>query len=291
MTTSNPNSPSNSAQSDAAAARLAQVQVAFIGGGNMASAIIGGLARQGMPGAQIHVVDPHAEKLQELQRDFGVQTHESVHSCPAVDVVVWAVKPQIFKEAALAAPAQLQAALHVSVAAGIGSDSIAQWLRTERIVRSMPNTPALIGQGAMGLFARAAVSAEERQLVQQLLQSTGLLQWVEQEALLDAVTAISGSGPAYVFYFLEVLEKAGQEMGLSAAQAKELAIATFQGAASLAQASSDSAAQLREKVTSKGGTTHAAIQTLEAAHTREVFAKAVFAAQHRAQELGQEFGA
>lgn len=270
---------------------LSNVSIAFIGAGNMATAIIGGLHSDGVKGAQIHAVDPHAEKLAFLKDSFGVQTYANAQMLAPVDVVVWAVKPQMLKEAATAAASIFKNALHVSIAAGIGTDSIASWVQSERIVRSMPNTPSLIGQGAMGLFARSAVNTAERELVEQLLQSTGLVKWVDKEELLDAVTAISGSGPAYVFYFLEVLEKAGQEMGLTAEQAKELAIATFKGAASLAEKSSDSSAVLRQKVTSKGGTTHAAIQTLEEANVRDIFERALFAAQKRAQELNQEFGA
>lgn len=267
------------------------LQLAFIGGGNMASAIAGGLVRQGFAAGQIQVVDPSAPMRERLQAQWPqMRVMPAADALAPADVVIWAVKPQMFAQAARQAAALVRQALHVSVAAGIGSDSIARWLGTGRIVRAMPNTPALVGQGATGLYARADVSAAEKALVQNLLQPTGLLVWVEQEQQLDAVTAISGSGPAYVFYFLEAMEKAGAQMGLPAGQARQLAIATFQGAASLAAGSDESLATLRERVTSKGGTTFAALQTLAQHNVDTSFAKALLAARDRAAELGREFG-
>jgi len=205
-------------------------------------------------------------------------------------VVVWAVKPQTFAQAAQPVRAFAENALHLSVAAGIPSGSIARWLGSERVVRAMPNTPALVGQGMTGLFARAAVDAADRALVGQLLAPTGELLWVGDEAALDAVTAMSGSGPAYVFYFIEAMTEAGVEMGLPLEQAQRLAIGTFTGASALAHSATEPPSVLRERVTSKGGTTHAAITSLEGADVKAKFKAAIRAAQKRATELGEEFG-
>ena len=177
-----------------------------------------------------------------------------------------------------------------SVMAGIRSDAIAAAIGSERVVRAMPNTPALIGQGIAGLYARPAVSAEERREAERLLAPTGRTLWVDNEVDLDAVTALSGSGPAYVFYFVEAMVQAAEDMGLTAEQGKQLALATFSGAAALAQASPDSPAVLRERVTSKGGTTYAALTSLDASGVKAAFVKALKAAQRRANELGNEFG-
>lgn len=258
----------------------------------MASAILGGLRRAGLTADQFEVVEPHAATRERLAADHGVTAlpaaSDALQRCAWV---VWAVKPQIFAEAASATrPFQDAGALHLSVAAGIPSGSIAQWLGTERVVRAMPNTPALVGQGTTGLYARAAVDAAGRAQVEQLLQPTGSLLWVDAEPALDAVTALSGSGPAYVFYFIESMVEAGLEMGLSQEQAHQLAVGTFTGASALAASASEPPATLRERVTSKGGTTHAAISSLESARVKEQFKAAIRAAQQRARELAQEFG-
>jgi pyrroline-5-carboxylate reductase len=181
-------------------------------------------------------------------------------------------------------------ALHLSVAAGIRSGSIAAWLGTERIVRAMPNTPALVGKGMTALYARTAAGAADRSRVERVIATTGEFLWVEEERQLDAVTALSGSGPAYVFYFLEAMTQAGAEMGLSAEQARRLAIGTFAGASELARASSEPLATLRERVTSRGGTTYAALTSLEGDGVKAAFVKAMQAACKRAEELGDEFG-
>jgi pyrroline-5-carboxylate reductase len=204
--------------------------------------------------------------------------------------VVWAVKPQFFRAAAAPCAAHVGAALHLSVMAGIRSDAIAQATGSERVVRAMPNTPALIGQGISGLYARGAVTASGRAEVEAVLAPTGRVVWVAQEADLDAVTAISGSGPAYVFYVAEAMVQAAVEMGLSAEQGRELALATFAGAAALAQGSDEGLDVLRERVTSKGGTTHAALVSLEAAGVAAAFRRALQAARERARELGDQFG-
>ena len=272
-----------------------EARLAFIGGGNMASAILGGLIREGMAPSQVTVIEPFAETAAKLKAAWGVEVHasasaEASSSLSKADLVVWAVKPQVFKEAALPVANFTKEALHLSVAAGIRSDSIARWLQTDRVVRSMPNTPALVGQGITGLFARPGVSAQDQSLIEQILKSTGEFLWVQQEADLDTVTALSGSGPAYVFYFLEAMTEAGVKMGLPEAQAYHLAKATFGGATHLARQSTESPEVLRQRVTSKGGTTYAALTSMADDHVKEAFVKAMLAAQKRAGELGDEFG-
>jgi pyrroline-5-carboxylate reductase len=266
-------------------------RIAFIGGGNMASAIIGGLISQGMAPALIDVVEPFAPARDKLHTSFGITAQVAAGSfLNRVDLVVWAVKPQTFKEAAGQIHAHTQGALHLSVAAGIRSDSIAQWLGTDRVIRAMPNTPALIGKGITALFARPEVSAEDRDWVSHVLASTGELLWLNTEPQLDAVTALSGSGPAYMFYFMEAMTEAGAAMGLAPEQAYQLAVATFIGAGELARQSTDGPEVLRQRVTSKGGTTYAAITSMEQDGIKAQFAKAMQAAHQRAQELGDEFG-
>jgi len=265
--------------------------IAFVGGGNMASAIIGGLIRQGLPSAQIEVVEPFAEARDKLKTQFGLAAQEQAGPALArAALVVWAVKPQTFKEAATQARAHTEKALHLSVAAGIRSDSIAQWLGTQRIVRSMPNTPALVGKGMTALYARPGVSQDDKAQVEKVIATTGESLWVDQEHHLDAVTALSGSGPAYVFFFLEAMTQAGIEMGLSREQAYTLSVGTFAGASELARASDDPPEVLRQRVTSKGGTTYAAITSMEQDKVQALFIKALHAARKRAQELGDEFG-
>ena len=265
--------------------------VAFIGGGNMASAIIGGLIKQGTPADAFEVVEPFEEARQKLAQSFGITAQaEASEALLRCAVVVWAVKPQTFAEAARPVRAFAEDALHLSVAAGIPSGSIARWLGSERVVRAMPNTPALVGQGMTGLYARAGVDAADRALVAQLLAPTGELLWVDDEAALDAVTAMSGSGPAYVFYFIETMAEAGVEMGLSPDQALRLAVGTFTGASALAHSATEPPSVLRERVTSKGGTTYAALTSLEGADVKAKFKTAIRAAQKRAAELGEEFG-
>ncbi|MBN9410423.1 MAG: pyrroline-5-carboxylate reductase [Burkholderiales bacterium] len=268
------------------------LRVAFIGGGNMAGAIIGGLVRQGLPADRIDVVEPFDETRDRLSRQWPVQVHAAANPALARSgIVVWAVKPQVMKEAAAQTRAHVANALHLSVAAGIPTDSLAAWLGSERIVRCMPNTPALVGQGMSALFARTGVTADERAQVEQVLSPTGDLLWVQDEAQIDAVTALSGSGPAYVFYFLEAMTRAGTEMGLPADQAYRLAVGTFAGASALARASDEAPEVLRQRVTSKGGTTYAAIMSMEGDRVGPLFERALHAARQRAEELGREFGA
>ena len=264
----------------------------FIGGGNMASAILGGLLKSGWTPAQIGVVEPFETQRAALRQQFGVHAIAAADpSLAGAQTVVWAVKPQSFAEAAAPCRPFVQQALHLSVMAGIGSAALVRATGSERIVRAMPNTPALIGQGISGLFARDAVTAAEREQVQALLAPTGATLWVDREADLDAVTALSGSGPAYVFFFLETMVEAAQRMGLSAEQGRRLAEATFGGATAMAQRSTEPLARLRERVTSKGGTTQAALQRLTAGAAQDHIVAAVIAARDRARELGAEFGA
>ncbi len=266
--------------------------IAFIGGGNMASAIIHGLIGQGYPRDRIGVVEPFVEARDKLAAQFGItaQAMAGPH-LESADLVVWAVKPQTFKDAAAQTRAHTLRALHLSVAAGIPSQSIARWLGTERIIRAMPNTPALIGKGITALFARPGVGDNDRRQVEQVIRSTGEFLWVDAEEQLDAVTALSGSGPAYVFYFMEAMMAAGADMGLSPAQARQLTLATFTGASELARASDEPPHILRQRVTSKGGTTHAAISAMDEARLKPLFEHALQAARSRAQAMGQEFGA
>jgi pyrroline-5-carboxylate reductase len=264
--------------------------IAFIGGGNMATAIISGLIQGGLPSKAIDVVEPFAEARIKLHTQFGIAAQaQAGEFLTRADLVVWAVKPQTFKEAAAAVQAYTPQALHLSVAAGIPSASIATWLGNERVIRTMPNTPALIGKGITGMFARTAVTAVDRALAEQLIGTTGAFLWMDEESALDAVTALSGSGPAYMFYFMEAMTEAGAQMGLSREQAYALAVATFIGAGELAKASPEGPEVLRQRVTSKGGTTYAAITAMEAAGIKAQFVQAMLAAQKRAQEMGREF--
>ncbi len=261
--------------------------IAFVGGGNMAGALIGGLLKAGRTAASIQVVEPFEAQRQHLARQFGIDARPAADAALAgAELVVWAVKPQLFAEAAAPCAPFVAGALQLSVMAGIRSAAIVRASGSPRVVRAMPNTPALIGQGIAGLFATVAVSADERAAVEAVLAPTGEVLWVPREVDLDAVTALSGSGPAYVFYFVEAMVQAALDMGLTEAQGRQLALATFAGATALAQQSDEAPAQLRERVTSKGGTTHAALVSLEADGVKGAFIKALRAAQRRADELG-----
>lgn len=265
--------------------------IAFIGGGNMASAILGGLLRAGLKPAQFIIVEPYAPQREKLVGEFGVTALAAGDaSLAGASTVVWAVKPQLFGAAAEPVQAWVGGALHLSVMAGIRSEALVAATGSERVVRAMPNTPALIGKGIAGLYARPAVSGEERAAIERLLAPTGQTLWVEREDDLDAVTALSGSGPAYFFFFVEAMMAAAVEMGLSAEQGRRLALATCAGAAGLGLASDESPTTLRERVTSKGGTTHAAVTSLQADGVDVAIRRAVLAAHRRAAELGKEFG-
>jgi pyrroline-5-carboxylate reductase len=262
----------------------------FIGGGNMAQALISGWLKQGISASQIHVVEPAAATREQVTKQLAVTCHEQATSAlKASGMVVWAIKPQVFKQVALSLNGMFPQALHLSVAAGVRSDSISRWLDTPSVVRAMPNTPALVGLGQTGLYAGPAVNASQREQVQALMQAIGQSIWVEREELLDAVTALSGSGPAYVFYFIEAMTKAGVSMGLTPEQAQQLAVGTFTGAAKLARSSSESPEVLRERVTSKGGTTYAAITSMQEHQIESLIAQAMEAARQRSIEMGHLF--
>ncbi len=269
---------------------ISPFSILFVGGGNMASAMIGGLLNREFPADRLSVIDPDAA-TRERHAARGLLAHPSLPANHTpVDLVIWAVKPQSFREASLPVAPATRAALHLSVAAGLTSASLSQWLGTERIVRAMPNTPALMGLGQTGLFARPAVTSTDRQRVEWVTSAMGESLWLADEALLDAVTAVSGSGPAYVFYVMEAMMDAAVRMGLSPAAARQLTLGTFQGASALALASEDPPSVLRERVTSKGGTTFAALEALRSADLAGTFATALEAARARAQQMGIELG-
>jgi pyrroline-5-carboxylate reductase len=268
------------------------LKIAFIGGGNMATALIGGLAGKLTAAANIHVVDLEQAALARLQQQFGVSTAEKIDAALAnSDVIVLAVKPQQMKEVVAQLRPYVKSQLILSIAAGIRSADLSRWLHGHAaIVRAMPNTPSLIGKGIAGMVATAGVNATQRAAADAILRAVGETVWLDDEALIDAVTAVSGSGPAYVFYVLEAMQQAAQELGLSAEQGNALALSTVVGAAQLAAQSPDPAAVLRERVTSKGGTTHAAISSMEAAGVKQAIIAAMKAAAARGNALGEEFG-
>jgi len=274
---------------------MAELKIAFVGGGNMASALIAGLAGKLTAGGNIHVIDPHAPSLGKLQAQFGVTTAPAADAAlRAADVIVLAVKPQSMREVA----AQLlpfldagKAPLVLSIAAGIRAVDLSRWLGGyPAIVRAMPNTPALIGMGITGMVASSGVNAEQKEQADAILGAVGQTVWLADEAQIDPVTAVSGSGPAYVFYFIEAMQEAARELGLSEEQGTQLAIATFTGAAQLAANSTEPVSVLRERVTSKGGTTYAALTSMEDSGVKAAIIKGIKAAAARGRELGEELG-
>lgn len=263
--------------------------IAFIGGGNMARSLIGGLIARGHAASSIHVSEPHAELRDALARDFAVNTY-SGNSQAAGQAAVWvfAVKPQVMKTVCegLAQTAQAQQPLVISIAAGITSGQLERWLGGAlAVVRTMPNTPALLGAGATGMFANEKASADQRRIAEDLLQAAGLTVWIDDEARMDAVTALSGSGPAYVFLLAEAMQAAGQAQGLPPEAARVLALQTIFGAARMLNESGEPAALLRQRVTSPGGTTQAALETFEAGGFRSLVEQAITAATRRGREL------
>jgi pyrroline-5-carboxylate reductase len=268
------------------------MNILFIGGGNMAAAIIGGLVARGWPSSAMQAVDVLPEALSRLERQFGIRTStDAVAAAAGADCILLAVKPQQMREVAAALVPALRGQLVISIAAGIRSSDLARWLGpAARIVRAMPNTPALVAAGITGLYAMPGVSAAQRQDAEGILAAVGTTFWVAQESDLDAVTAVSGSGPAYVFYFIEALEQAARELGLSPEIARQSALATFAGAVKLAAEGDADPATLRARVTSKGGTTERAIGVLDDAAVRAAFIRAVRAAAERAAEMGDTLG-
>jgi pyrroline-5-carboxylate reductase len=266
------------------------MRISFIGGGNMATALIGGMLDGGFRPEDIDVLEPEQEKRAALARQFGVSAHQAAGPwLGRAEVIVLAVKPQQMREAAAAARPHIAQPLVLSIAAGVRSAAIARWLGTDSIVRAMPNTPALIRSGITGVAATAAVGDAQRAAATRILESVGQVVWLDDETMLDPVTAISGSGPAYVFYFIEALQQAALELGCSEEQARALASQTFVGASRLAAHSDEPASVLRERVTSKGGTTAAAVASLERSGVRQAIVDAVKAADARARELGLDF--
>jgi pyrroline-5-carboxylate reductase len=271
----------------------ASPRIAFIGGGNMAQALITGLKQRAFAMQQITVIDPDAGKHEQLQNSLGVRTAAALsEQALQADVIVLAVKPQQLKAVAESLAPLLRSQLVISVAAGIRTADLSRWLNGYRtLVRTMPNTPAQIQAGVTGVFALAEVNDAQRQLTDNLLQAAGEVVWLTDEAQLDAVTAISGSGPAYVFLLIEALTKAGVALGLDPAQAQQLSIATFKGASLLAAASETPIATLREQVTSKGGTTEQGLLSLNQHDIHAIMLHAAQQAAKRAKTLGDELGA
>ncbi len=268
--------------------------ITFIGGGNMARSLVGGLLARGADANRITVAGPSAARLEPLQRQFGVCVSTSNSAAVRdAEVVVLAVKPQQMRTVTeeLSAVVATSRPLLVSVAAGIRAADIQRWCGGLPVIRCMPNRPALQGCGMTGLYATANASAAQRQVAFDLMSAVGAAVWLEQEAQLDAVTAVSGSGPAYFFLLIEMLEHSGVALGLPPEVSRQLAVETAYGAGRMARESTESAAVLREQVTSKGGTTAAALQTLEARNVRAIFAEAIAAAARRSAQLADELGA
>lgn len=274
---------------------MKQTRLAFIGAGNMARSLIGGLIADGWDPAGISVADPDTAQLSAVASRFGVGTNTDNHLVVAdSEVVVLAIKPQTMREVAvdLARGIRQHKPLVISVAAGIRSRDLDRWLGGDcNLVRCMPNTPALVLSGATAMFATAAVSSSHRDLAENILRAVGLALWVDDEELLDAVTALSGSGPAYFFLVIEALQEAGQNLGLPDKTARLLAVQTAFGAAKMALESSDDAAALRQRVTSPGGTTEKALAVLEGGRLRALFNDALTAACERSRQLAEQLGA
>jgi pyrroline-5-carboxylate reductase len=268
------------------------MNIAFIGGGNMASALVGGLLRQGWEPARIRVSDIDPAARERIGSLFGASTHATADDAVRdADCVVLAVKPQHLREVALSLSSLVADKLVLSIAAGIRARDISRWLgHHPRVVRAMPNTPALVLKGMTGLYAEQSVGPADRERAETVMSVAGPILWVETEAQMDAVTAVSGSGPAYVFYFLEALERAAVELGFDEPAARRLASQTFVGAIQLASESTEPFATLRARVTSKGGTTERALATLDALGVRSAVVSAVHAAAERSREMGDELG-
>lgn len=269
-----------------------KLKIGFIGGGNMASALIGGMNVSMAGQVSLHVVDINQQSLNRLETEWQLSTALQVDDRLAdLDVIVLAVKPQQFRDALESIKPYLRQQLLISIAAGIRATDMQRWLAGyANIVRTMPNTPALINQGMTGLFALPAVTQQGRDIAEKIMEAVGQTLWLDEEHLLDAVTAVSGSGPAYVFYFIEAMQAAARGLGLSDEAARRLALATFQGASSLALHASDDVSVLRERVTSKGGTTYAALTQLQNHQVHAAIVDAIHAAAERGRQLGEEFG-
>ncbi|MGF6089138.1 pyrroline-5-carboxylate reductase [Pseudomonas sp. 18173] len=271
---------------------MSKTRIAFIGAGNMAASLIGGLRAKGLEAAQIRASDPGEETRARVSAEHGIETFaDNAQAIVDADVVVLAVKPQAMKAVCEALRPSLKPdQLVVSIAAGITCASMNNWLGAQPIVRCMPNTPALVRQGASGLFATAQVSAEQRQQAQELLSAVGIALWLNEEQQLDAVTAVSGSGPAYFFLLIEAMTAAGVKLGLPADIAAQLTLQTALGAAHMAVSSDVDAAELRRRVTSPAGTTEAAIKSFQANGFEALVETALGAAAHRSAEMAEQLG-
>ncbi|KAF1057188.1 MAG: Pyrroline-5-carboxylate reductase [Pseudomonas citronellolis] len=267
-------------------------RIAFIGAGNMAASLIGGLRAQGVAAGDIRASDPGAEQRAKIAGEHGIEVFaDNASAVQGADVVVLAVKPQVMKTVCEALAASLaHAPLIVSIAAGITSASLAQWLGVNSIVRCMPNTPALLGEGASGLYATAAVSATQREQAERLLGAVGIALWLDEERQIDAVTAVSGSGPAYFFLLMEAMTAAGEKLGLSPDVAARLTLQTALGAARMAVASDVGPDELRRRVTSPNGTTEAAIKSFQGNAFESIVEQALNAADRRSAELAEQLG-
>lgn len=258
----------------------------------MATAMIGGLIQHGFAPSQICVVEIDTQSRQRLSETFGITVVATLpDGIRNSEIIVFAVKPQQLHATATQVAPLLQHQLIISIAAGIHATDLSRWLNDHAcIVRAMPNTPALIGKGVTGLYALPSVNTQQKEQATTILEAVGTVVWVDEEILLDAVTALSGSGPAYVFYFLEAMQEAGIELGLTADMAKQLALQTFLGATHLAIESDDAITTLRSRVTSKGGTTEQALLSLDQADVKHAFIRAIHAAYDRSQQMGEILG-
>lgn len=266
--------------------------IAFVGAGNMAASLIGGLRAQGTAATSIRASEPNAEQRQRLQAEHGIALFEdNAEAIAGTELIVLAVKPQVMKAVCLdLAPHLTPGQVIVSIAAGIGCASLERWMGERAIVRCMPNTPALLRQGVSGLYANARVSAAQKAQAEQLLSAVGLALWLDEEKQLDAVTAVSGSGPAYFFLLIEAMSAAGERLGLPRETAARLSIHTALGAARMASESEVDAAELRRRVTSPNGTTEAAINTFQAGGFEALVEQALNAAANRSAELAEQLG-
>jgi len=268
--------------------------ITFIGGGNMARSLIGGLIADGHTAAHLRVAEPDSARRQALIDDFGVQAFaDNATAAHGAAAIMLAVKPAMMATVSgeLADQIRSQASLVISIAAGVRSADLGRWLGDDvAIVRAMPNTPALVQTGATALYANAVVNGEQHDLAETILRAVGMVVWLPDEAQMDAVTALSGSGPAYFFYTMEAMQAAGESLGLDPRTAQLLTLETALGAARMALESADDAATLRQRVTSPGGTTAAAIEQLQAGELASLYAKAMRASAERAAAMGDELG-
>lgn len=271
---------------------MSDPKLAFIGTGNMTRSIVGGLVAQGYPAAAISAANRSAEKLHQIVSDFGIQTGDNHRIARSADVVILAVKPQGLRAVAEdLRPALAHQPLIISIAAGIDCASLSRWLGEQHaLVRCMPNTPSLVQAGASGLYANALASDAQKATAERIMSAVGQVHWLEDESLLDAVTAVSGSGPAYFFLVMEAMIEAGVALGLEPEAATDLTLQTALGAAQLARASDASPGELRQRVMSPGGTTEAAIQVFENDNLRATFKRAMIACAERSRALAKELG-